>query len=361
MKAGVVGAGILGRLMAFELVNAAWSVALFDQQASMEMHNCSAVAAGLLTPMTELEKCGEVIFDLGSVALLHHWPNIVGALDATEYFQCRGSLVVSHPNDFSELQRFTHIIRDKLQDKTQCQILNQTEILALEPELAKWGSAFYFTKEGCLDNTVILEKLAHYLKNASVQFYLGEKVLNVMPSKIITQRDTYQFDVVFDCRGLSAKAIFSDLRGVRGEVILLHAPDVNITRPVRLLSPKHYLYIVPRKHHHYMLGASEIESEDESNISVRTALELLSSACYLHSGFLEARIIKTMTHLRPTLANHLPKIKYTDGLVAINGLYRHGFLVAPSLVKDAMQYIQHGVASVIYSNLWEKIDANNFI
>jgi len=48
MTAGIVGAGIMGQLMAFGLVNAGWEVTLFDP----EMHNnCSQAAAGLLAPL----------------------------------------------------------------------------------------------------------------------------------------------------------------------------------------------------------------------------------------------------------------------------------------------------------------------
>jgi glycine oxidase len=410
MKAGIAGAGILGRLMALELVKAGWSVTLFDQhqidpfylkelgrRRSGEkpehnrsyvrrvsgsenalrgskligyINNCSIAAAGLLTPMTELDKCPEVIFALGHAALTLHWPDIVDTINAHESLQRRGTLVISHPNDAPEVERFTDIVNSKLNqtshqiyplDLKKQIILNQANILDLEPELTKWTSAFYFEGEGCVDNHVVLEKLIAYLSERQVQFCLDEPVLSIKPSKIVTERDTYDFDWVVDCRGLGAKEMFSDLRGVRGESILLHAPDVTITRPVRLLNPKYSLYIVPKKNKHYVLGASEIESEDRSPISVRTALELLTSAYYVHPGFLEARIIKTISQLRPTLSDHLPKIKYTQGLIAINGLYRHGFLIAPSLVKDVLDYIQQGILSVHYADLWENIDANHFI
>lgn len=48
MRAGIVGAGIMGRLLAFALHNAGWQVSLFDR--SNENMNCSTSAAGLLTP-----------------------------------------------------------------------------------------------------------------------------------------------------------------------------------------------------------------------------------------------------------------------------------------------------------------------
>ena len=67
--------------------------------------------------------------------------------------------------------------------------------------------------------------------------------------------------------------------------------------------------------------------------------KLLSAIYYLHPGFSEARIIKTVTHCRPTLPHHLPQIKYQAGLLAVNGLYRHGYLIAPALAKEVLKFL----------------------
>jgi glycine oxidase len=156
---------------------------------------------------------------------------------------------------------------------------------------------------------------------------------------------------VLDARGLAAKDLFSDLRGVRGELVWLQAPDVDIKRPTRFLHPRYPLYLVPRPNHVYLLGASEIEAEDTSPISVRTLLELLTAAYCLNPKFTEARVLKTVTQVRPTLLDHLPKIKHTDGLMAVNGLYRHGFLIAPALVAEMMTKFSDKPCS--YSSIWE--------
>lgn len=164
----------------------------------------------------------------------------------------------------------------------------------------------------------------------------------------------HQFDLVLDCRGMGAKDIFADLRGVRGELIWLHAADVFIARPIRFLHPRYNLYIVPRPEQIYLIGASEIEANDTTPISVHTTLELLTAAYCVHANFGEARIIKTVTHCRPTLTDHLPKIKYADGFLAVNGLSRHGFLLAPALAMEVMRWIEAGISAVCYPQLWEQ-------
>ncbi|MBA4262048.1 MAG: hypothetical protein C0443_08570, partial [Comamonadaceae bacterium] len=124
--------------------------------------------------------------------------------------------------------------------------------------------------------------------------------------------------------------------GVRGEVVWLHAPGVPLHRPVRLLHPRHRVYIVPRPGDHIVIGASEIESEDRSPVSLRSAVELMAAAQSVMPELAEARIVHLETNLRPALPDNEPRVEHQDGLLRINGLYRHGWLLAPALVQDAL-------------------------
>jgi glycine oxidase len=350
MKAGIAGGGILGRLLALTLKNAGWDVSLFDQGGE---DNCSQTAAGLLTPVTELEKNDFVIYELGKEAITQHWPSLLKQLEKNIFFQQTGSLMLSHSRDQTELIRSIEFITNKLGKVNNYQRLNQDQIKKLEPELTKFQDGYYFPEEGQLDCQAILGALKNKL-TAEIDWYENTVVHGIRPREILLQDRVVKVDVVFDCRGLGAKSIFSDLRGVRGELIWLHAPDVKIKRPIRLIHPRYSLYIVPRPNECYIIGATEIESSDTSAISVRSVLELLTAAYSVHPGFCEARIIKMITQCRPTLTNHLPKIKYTTGFIAINGLYRHGYLIAPSLVADVMRSLEQGMQQVRYPQLWEK-------
>jgi glycine oxidase len=168
-----------------------------------------------------------------------------------------------------------------------------------------------------------------------------------------------------DCRGLGAKPALPGLRGIRGEVARVRVPGLGITRPVRLLHPRYPIYIAPKQDDLYVIGATEIESEDMSPVSVRSALELLSAAFSVHPGFGEARIVELNSQCRPTLPDHRPAIVWQaggaeqgddagagagrggardakgdhgvngTGRFAVNGLYRHGFMIAPEVVQQA--------------------------
>jgi glycine oxidase len=128
---------------------------------------------------------------------------------------------------------------------------------------------------------------------------------------------------------------------VRGEVLRLHAPEVHISRPVRLIHPRYPLYIAPKENGVYVVGATEIETDDVSPASVRSTLELLSAVYSVDSGFAEARILEINTQARPTLPDNLPAIHTPrPGVWQINGLYRHGFLIAPAMLDAALALLQ---------------------
>ncbi len=354
MQAGIVGMGIMGRLLALALYNIGWQVMLFDEQQGDS--NCSSAAAGLLTPFSECDKADPVIFRLGQESLTSYWPNILKQLSEPVYFQQEGCIVVHHPNDKAEWQHFSRRISSKLPAENYFQHLSKESLMQLEPELDKFGTAYYFPDEAQIDCQAVLNSLKKYLQSQGISFCFNTYVTSLVSRQIITQKKTYKFDYVFDCRGMGARTVFSDLRAVRGELIYLYAPEVQLQRPIRFLHPRYSLYIIPRPGNIYLMGASEIESEDYSPISVRTNLELLTAAYYIHSGFAEARIIEAKTHCRPTLASHLPRIDYKDGLIAVNGLYRHGYLIAPALVEEILSAIKTKQQDIQYPELWKSYD-----
>lgn len=151
------------------------------------------------------------------------------------------------------------------------------------------------------------------------------------------------FDVIIDCRGIGADQEWRDpthrLRGVRGEVIRVKAPEVNLSRPVRLMHPRHPLYVVPKPDDIYVVGATEIESASNHCVTVRSALELLSTLYTVHTGFAEAEILSMQRALRPTLSNNDPSILIQGNLIQVNGLYRHGYLIAPALLQQVGQLL----------------------
>jgi glycine oxidase len=148
--------------------------------------------------------------------------------------------------------------------------------------------------------------------------------------------------VVVDCRGLGARGELPNLRGLRGERIIVRTREIGLLRPVRLLHPRHPIYVVPWADGRFMIGATLLESEDAGPITVRAALELLGAAYALHPAFAEAEVLDAGAGVRPALPDNVPRIIVRGRTIHVNGLYRHGFLMAPSLALRVAEYLETG-------------------
>tara|TARA_R110002095_G_scaffold137595_1_gene119220 strand:- start:138 stop:464 length:327 start_codon:yes stop_codon:yes gene_type:complete len=82
-----------------------------------------------------------------------------------------------------------------------------------------------------------------------------------------------------------------------------------------------------------MVGATMIESDDRRRITARSMIELLQGAYALHPILAEAEVVEIGCDVRPAFADNLPRIRRRGNTTYVNGLYRHGFLLAPGLAE----------------------------
>ena len=327
MKIAVVGAGVCGSVLAYECIKRNWQVTVYEQDSQKQ--SCSYTAAGMLAPMAELESANNSVYTLGlrSLVLWRELVKQLAKLNHPVFYRDNGTLVLAHTQDAGSLTQFHSTLKRKLSDFDAC--VSSVSACLIEPELKHFHHALHLKQEAQVDSHQVLTAL-HGVIGEKGEF----KYSHVHAIGCNDVNGEY-YDWVFDCRGLAAKDQVN-LYGVRGERILLHAPEVNIQHMIRLMHPKYRLYIVPRENNHFIIGATEIESADNGPMSVRSALELLSAAYSVHKGFAEARIISMDTGVRPTSLDHQPIVDVQAGLTRINGLYRHGYLISPAVIEQAL-------------------------
>lgn len=330
----VIGGGLMGRFVALGLVRQGHQVSLYDQGDASGRTAAAHVAAAMLAPYAESVEAEPEVVALG-IESLKLWPEFLESLPKEVFFQKNGTLVVWHSSDKDQAVQFgqrLHHLKGTLAEGDQPQSLDRIGIAGLEPQLGdRFQQGLYLPSEGQLDNRALLEALAEALEIEGVTLHWGQ---SAQPSE-------FENDWVIDCRGMGAKAAWSSLRGVRGEVVRVETREVALGRPVRLLHPRYPLYIAPKPNGVFVIGATQIETEDYSPASVRSALELLSALYTVHPGFGEARILEMVSQCRPALPNNAPEI-YWDGrkTVGINGLYRHGYLMAPAIMNAALALVE---------------------
>ncbi|MFQ3172301.1 MAG: glycine oxidase [Oleispira sp.] len=312
----IVGAGVAGLCVASELLDKGIITTVIDRQSEPGPQSCSWWAGGMLAPFCESESAESSVVKFGQISA-SWWQEKTGLVTQN------GSLVVASRRDMSDLQRFAKLTKEHV-------TLNQQQIAELEPDLsANFVSGLYYQSEAHLAPRQALKKLRENLLYKGVQFLIQNADLN----KLAKQH------LVIDCRGIEAKASTEGLRGVKGEMLILRCPDINLQRPIRLLHPRIPLYIVPRGDNVYMIGATMIESSAKTHASVRSVMELLNAAYALNPSFGEAEILEIGVNSRPAFNDNLPKVRRRGNVITANGLYRHGFLLAPTLAKMVAEYL----------------------
>jgi glycine oxidase len=339
----IVGAGLVGRLVAWRLQRSGWQVSLLDALALDDVSSASHVAAAMLSPLAELTVGDEVVQALAQRSM-QLWPQWLAQLQTqTEqpiYARFEGTVVVAHPVDAAQLTQFQTLLERRLAPSQHSQIhtLNRVALANLEPALAdRFNQGLLLAGEGQLANDQLLRALQLALVNAAIQWRSHCTVHELQAHQINSTQGIFKADVVIDTRGLGAKQDLPHLRGVRGEIMTVQCSGINLTRPVRLMHPRYQLYIAPRPDHRFVVGATELESQNTSPITVRSVLELGSALYSLNPVFGEAHVLHMAAALRPAFDNHQPTLSKTQGVWRINGLYRHGYLCAPALVDDLVQ------------------------
>ncbi|MBU9698832.1 FAD-dependent oxidoreductase [Rhodobacteraceae bacterium HSP-20] len=301
----ILGAGVAGLCAATVLAERGLSVEVVDS--GPEGAGASWLAGGMLAPFVEAESAPPEVARLGATAAEWWAARVPGVVR-------HGTLVVAPARDRAELDRFAT-------RTTGYARIGADRIAELEPALAgRFANALLYEAEAHLDPRVALQALADGLRQRRVAIrydtHLAPDQANI------------------DCRGIAARDTLLGLRAVRGEMLLLHCPNVTLTRPIRLLHPRFPVYVVPREGGRFMVGATMVESDAVGPVTLRSASELMSAAFALHPGFAEAAIVEMGSGLRPAFADNVPRLTQAAGRWHLNGLYRHGFLTAPALAKQ---------------------------
>ncbi|TIX97554.1 MAG: FAD-dependent oxidoreductase, partial [Mesorhizobium sp.] len=275
--------------------------------------NASWQAGGMLAPWCERESAEESVLTLGRGSA-DWWDAAL-----PDHVVRNGTLVLAPARDTGELARFGRRTSGFRQ-------LDQGEIAALEPALAdRFGRGLFFAEEAHLDPRKALLALCDKLLGIGARLELSCGAVSATS------------DIEVDCTGIANSR--PELRGVRGEMLVLRTREISLSRPVRLLHPRIPVYLVPRSESLFMIGATMIECDASGPITARSTMELLSVAYALHPAFGEAELVEAGVGVRPAFPDNLPRVEREGKKIRINGLYRHGFLLAPAIARQAADMI----------------------
>lgn len=324
----VIGAGICGLAIAVTLTDAGRTVTLFDRM-PVPAPNTSAIAGGMLAPFSESDVLPSS-YVLAGLEGIKRWRGLLGSAHATCLSEC-GSLVFSHTDYPHAFSAFTTAETLAAHEGL---LLRGPEIAELEPDVSTE-----------ISTAVHLPREAHILP---------EKALAVLFHRFLTQGGTFiqqettpnallgAFSHIVDCRGF-VPGLDPDLVAIQGEIVTVHQPEICLSRPVRRLGGPAPFYIVPRPCGEFAIGATAIVDPNpiDWRMRVSSATDLLAFASDTVPGLKSARIVGLNSGLRAAYPNRLPEIRSRENgtVIQVNGLYRHGFLLAPVMAASVLAAI----------------------
>lgn len=368
----IAGAGLMGRLSAATLAMQGHRVRVFDSGAP-EHRAAAWTSAGMLSPLAEAEVAGPEVLGMGwnSIGLWKTWEERLGASGLAGLgLVCEDSLLVFHPREAPMAERALQKI-----PKEQVVRLARGGPNDLEPMVSPDLAGVLLPGEAYLEPRLAMASLQAFAECQSTpaEFDLSQAVVAMAPGEVrLGNGRIEQADEVWDCRGLGARDVLP-VRGVRGETLLLQWPEATVKafklaadqsaqvgqvacapysnfpypnspylssapprRAIRRLHPRWRVYLVPRSDHRLLVGATEIESEHRGPITAESSIDLLAAAIQVMPSLAEASVVSTDSNLRPATPDNKPCRHTEPGLRRFNGLFRHGWLVAPSLLESSL-------------------------
>ena len=223
MNIAIVGAGLVGRVLALNLLKEGHTLTLFDKSSKEGTDAAGFTAAGMLAPFAELETAESVIFEHGKRSM-ELWGDLLKEAGVYDGLQLKGTIITAHPQDIPELDHFITSLRNKIEEAKDIEMLDSQELSKLEPELGHHAKAFYLKDEGQVDAQRFMAFSTNTLSmDPNITWMEHTQVDKIEPGKVFYNDKVEEYDWVFDSRGLGAKEHFSDLRGVRGEVFWLES------------------------------------------------------------------------------------------------------------------------------------------
>ncbi len=347
----VVGAGVIGLSCAWRLGERGLRVAAVDPRPGQ---GASAVAAGMLAPVTELHYGEESLLRL-NLASAARYPSFVAEVEQRSGqsvgYRDTGTLAVALDaadraalHDLADFQQRLGLASERLTGR---------ECRRLEPMLAPDVQGGVLVTD---DHQVDPRRLTAALLGAAEA--AGVSVLRHSVERVLTNRTGVTGVTLDDGSTLAAgcvvvaagshsalpglpEDVVPTVRPVKGQVIRLHVPGPYrplLTRTVRGMVHGFPVYLVPREDGELVVGATQEELGFDETVTAGGVYQLLRDAHTLVPAITELPLVETRAGLRPGSPDNAPAVGPTSiaGLVLAVGHYRNGILLTP-LTADAVE------------------------
>ena len=336
----VVGAGIIGCAVAFELVQRGFRVEVFDPR-----HvggGATHATAGVLAPFIEAPTPGplhELMIE--SFKLYDHFVAQVQETSgvAVEYRRCGTFELAETPGDGERLRAGATLARAAGFEAEPAE-------LHLVDGAAATAQGLLIPSQGYVRVEQLLAAMRHGIEQRGARFNEGEGVQNVEPSPthVILETETRRFscEAVIVAAGSWSDSLGGEtigVRPVRGQLVRIGWPR----SPLRHVLWTHDCYVVPWMDGTHLVGATVEEVGFDERVTVAGVAGLLRAVARVLPGAADATFLDARSGLRPASPDGLPVIRpsrRTSRIIYATGHYRNGILLAPLTARRVADLVQ---------------------
>jgi glycine oxidase len=358
----IVGGGIIGGSIAFELAQRNLRVAVLDRQELMR--EASWAAAGMLSPAPDcLAAIPLVPLGRASLAL---YPKFIDAVEGTSGLRTgfrRGGAIeaICHGDVERELSTLVALHRGL---GLACEPLPLDEARNMEPALGRDARAAALLPDECsVEPRALTSAVLAAAASAGAALCPGFEVTSLaLEGKKCIGVKTSNGDIFHAAQvALSAGCWSSQIPDaspyaptipVRGQMVALRHSGT----PIRHVLRSERGYLVPREMDSpqtVVMGSTIEDAGYEKRVTSGGVEKILSAANELVPELAKAEIIETWCGLRPGTPDQLPILGPVDidGLVFATGHYRNGILLAPITAKLIGEWIAERKTSLDWEAL----------
>jgi glycine oxidase len=350
----VVGAGLIGTGIAYELAKRGAAVTVYDR--SEPARAASWAGAGMLAPFSE-EMPDAALLGLCR-ASLDAYPAFVDELRARTGVDAHllryGSLHVAlDGTEMRELDDLAPVYRRNGGDVT---VLDRAQTLAREAAVARTvvGSLF-IANEAQIDNRRLGRALVAACTALGVRFErTDELALEADARRVRGLRSAHGFvaaETVINAAGAWAGAIEGvpeparvPVFPVAGEMLALAVPHAF----ARALIWHRHTYLVPRDDGRLLVGATVVERGFDSRVTAAGLRTLLDAALRAAPSLGNFAVVETWAGLRPGSPDKRPYLGATpvEGYFVAAGHYRNGILLTPITARAIADLVLNGRSDI---------------
>lgn len=349
----IVGAGIIGGSIAFELAQRKLRVLVVDRQSPGQ--EASWAAAGMLSPAPDASDAIPLVpLARASLSIYHE---VVAAVESASGmsagFRPYGAIETFFDADAEN--KLSAIITQHRKLGLDTELLHIEDAAVLEPHISREiRAAALLRNEAAVDNRAFTLAILRAAELSGAEFRIDSSVEKLAFDEtgrcvgVIASSEKIASKDVVIAAGFASKTIeeiakYAPTIPMRGQMVALQSDTVDLHRVVR----SERGYIVPRGNGRCVTGSTIENAGVQKRVTPKGIGKILSAAIEMVPALKNAAIVETWCGLRPDTPDHLPSLGPTDieGLLIATGHFRNGILLAPITAKLIAEWITTGNTS----------------